>query len=150
MSDIRRPDSLDPGVRGRFAREISLPVPDANARSAILRLVTKHMTLSADVDFTAIGKATPGYVGADLHALASEAGLIAVRRIVQGMCSAFAPGAAGTDEASDGSSVGAGGVIGGLCESHVAVMKSLVTSPPPSDAKSQEDSPDDMMQDSGM
>lgn len=41
------------------------------------------MNLSPTVDFIALGKATPGYVGSDLYALCSEAGLVAVRRIVQ-------------------------------------------------------------------
>jgi ribosome biogenesis ATPase len=40
------------------------------------------MTLSPDVDLTSLGKSTPGYVGSDLYALCSEAGLEAIRRIV--------------------------------------------------------------------
>ena len=77
-----RPDSLDPGVRGRFAKEIALPVPDASARSAILKLMTCDMKLENEVDFVDLGRRTPGYVGADLKVLANEAGAVAVRRIV--------------------------------------------------------------------
>jgi ribosome biogenesis ATPase len=80
---------LDTGVRGRFSREIALPVPDASARTDILKLVTKTINLAPDVDLQSLGKATPGYVGSDLYALASEAGLEAIRRIVQDSTSAL-------------------------------------------------------------
>ena len=39
------------------------------------------MRLEGDFNFNALAKATPGYVGADLAALASAAGIIAVKRI---------------------------------------------------------------------
>ena len=55
-----RPDLLDPGVRGRFAKEIPLPVPDLQARSEILRLLCKNMKTAKDVDFTELGRVTPG------------------------------------------------------------------------------------------
>mmetsp|Transcript_7423 Transcript_7423/g.12481 ORF Transcript_7423/g.12481 Transcript_7423/m.12481 type:complete len:825 (-) Transcript_7423:114-2588(-) len=77
-----KPDSVDPGVRGRFSKELALPVPDSKARTLILKLATKQMKLDKDVDFEGLGKATPGFVGADLHALCSEAGVLAVKRIV--------------------------------------------------------------------
>lgn len=80
---IIRPDNIDPGVRGRFAREIALPVPDAPARSKILQLHTSKMNLSPSVDFSILGKLTPGFVGADLQALARESGMIAVCRIIK-------------------------------------------------------------------
>lgn len=75
-------DALEASTRGRFAREILLPVPDAAARSQILRIMSKGITLNADVDIDAISKCTPGYVGADLKALVREAGMMAVSRIV--------------------------------------------------------------------
>jgi ribosome biogenesis ATPase len=70
-------------VRGRFAKEIALPVPDATARTKILELQAQPMNLSPEVDFKLLGKLTPGYVGADLQALVREAGMIAVSRIIQ-------------------------------------------------------------------
>eukprot|EP01031_Cornospumella_fuschlensis_P037077 gene37077-45004_t len=80
-----KPDGIDGGVRGRFSREIPLPVPDANARSKILALHCKAMRLDANVDFKELGKMTPGYVGADLVGLGREAGMVAVTRIIQDM-----------------------------------------------------------------
>ena len=39
-----RADALDPGVRGRFARELSLPVPDAPSRTKILALMASKVS----------------------------------------------------------------------------------------------------------
>lgn len=80
---LYRPENIDPGVRGRFAKEIALPVPDAPARTKILQLQTSQMTLSPTVDFSKLGAITPGFVGADLQAMVREAGMIAVSRIIR-------------------------------------------------------------------
>ena len=77
-------DTLDAGLRGRFAQELTLPVPDAAARTQILKIVSKDLSVAADVDFKIIGKLTPGFVGADLISLVSEAGTRAVKRIISG------------------------------------------------------------------
>lgn len=47
-----RADALDAGVRGRFSRELSLPVPDAPSRTKILALMTARMKLALDVDLS--------------------------------------------------------------------------------------------------
>lgn len=51
--------------------------------SRILRVLAHKLRLAGDFDFRALAKATPGYVGADLTALTSAAGIIAVKRIFQ-------------------------------------------------------------------
>ncbi|RKP26560.1 ribosome biogenesis ATPase RIX7 [Syncephalis pseudoplumigaleata] len=78
-----RPDSLDPALRraGRFDREISMGVPDQEAREKILRVLTAKLRLAGDFDFRQLAKSTPGYVGADLNALTAAAGMVAVKRI---------------------------------------------------------------------
>lgn len=78
-----RPDAIDPALRraGRFDHEIALGVPDEQGREQILRVLAKKLRLSGDFDFRALAKATPGYVGADLTALTSAAGILAVKRI---------------------------------------------------------------------
>ncbi len=43
------------------------------------------LRLAGDFDFNMIAKLTPGYVGADLKALTAEAGMIAVKRIVNSL-----------------------------------------------------------------
>lgn len=57
-------------------------MPDAHARSSILQLITKGLNIDSDINYDTLGRLTPGFVGADLKALASEAGTRAVRRIV--------------------------------------------------------------------
>ncbi|KAJ7039494.1 P-loop containing nucleoside triphosphate hydrolase protein [Mycena alexandri] len=83
MGATNRPDSLDAALRraGRFDHEISMGVPDEAARAKILRVLSSKLRLDGDFDFTALAKATPGYVGADLAALTGAAGIIAVKRI---------------------------------------------------------------------
>lgn len=78
-----RPDSLDPALRraGRFEKEICLTVPDEEAREKILRVLCRKLRLSGDFDFRDLAKKTPGFVGADLSALTSEAGRAAINRI---------------------------------------------------------------------
>jgi ribosome biogenesis ATPase len=78
-----RPDSLDTSLRrtGRFDREICLGVPDVAARERILRVLAAKLRLDGEFDFALLARHTPGYVGADLSALANEAAVIAVNRI---------------------------------------------------------------------
>ncbi|EPQ54029.1 AAA-domain-containing protein [Gloeophyllum trabeum ATCC 11539] len=80
-----RPDSLDAALRraGRFDHEIAMGVPDEEARAQILRVLCAKLRLEGAYDFSALAKATPGYVGADLAALTGAAGIIAVKRIFQ-------------------------------------------------------------------
>ncbi|KAG8907123.1 hypothetical protein FRB99_005231 [Tulasnella sp. 403] len=82
-----RPDSLDAALRraGRFDHEITIGVPDEEAREQILRVQSAKLRLSGDFDLRALAKATPGYVGADLAALTGAAGVIAVKRIFEGL-----------------------------------------------------------------
>ncbi|KAJ1674842.1 Ribosome biogenesis ATPase rix7, partial [Spiromyces aspiralis] len=82
-----RPDSLDPALRraGRFDREIAMGVPDDEAREKILRVLCRKLRLAGDFDYAELAKRTPGYVGADLNALTTAAGMIAVKRIFHEM-----------------------------------------------------------------
>jgi transitional endoplasmic reticulum ATPase len=81
IAATNRPNSLDPALRrfGRFDREIDIGVPDEVGRMEVLRIHTKNMKLSEDVDLAEISKSTHGYVGADLAALCTEAALQCIR-----------------------------------------------------------------------
>ena len=81
IAATNRPNSLDPALRrfGRFDREIDIGVPDEVGRMEVLRIHTKNMKLSEDVDLAEIAKSTHGYVGADLAALCTEAALQCIR-----------------------------------------------------------------------
>merc|ERR1711920_591366 len=76
-----RPNSIDGALRrfGRFDREIDIGVPDENGRLEVLRIHTKNMKLSEDVDLEALAKETHGYVGADIAQLCTEAAMQCIR-----------------------------------------------------------------------
>lgn len=79
-----RADSLDPSLRrvGRFDQEICLGIPDRDARCQILRIICKSLRLESFFDFDLIASLTPGFVGADLLALATRAGLLAIKKML--------------------------------------------------------------------
>lgn len=78
------PNVLDPALRrpGRFDREITIPIPDRNARREILDIHTRGMPLAEGVDLDRIADITHGFVGADLEALAREAAMSCLRMIL--------------------------------------------------------------------
>ena len=84
IAATNRPNSIDPALRraGRFDREIEFPVPDRNGRLDILKIHSRNMPLTKDVDLDHIADITYGFVGADLWALAKEAAMSALRRIL--------------------------------------------------------------------
>ena len=79
-----RPNAIDPALRrpGRFDREIEIGVPDRDGRLEVLEIHTRGMPLSEDVDLKKLADVTHGFVGADLEALAKEAAIRALRRIL--------------------------------------------------------------------
>ena len=76
-----RPNTIDPALRrfGRFDREIDIGVPDEVGRIEILRIHTKNMKLSEDVDIADLSKNTHGFVGADLAQLCAESAMNCIR-----------------------------------------------------------------------
>ena len=84
IAATNRPDAIDEALRrpGRFDREIVIGVPDENGRREILAIHTRGMPLGDGVDLKELAKVTHGFVGADIAALAREAAIDAVRRIM--------------------------------------------------------------------
>ena len=78
------PNTLDPALRrpGRFDRELSIPIPDRHGRLEILQVHTRGMPLAEDVSLEKLAEITHGFVGADLEALAREAAMAALRKIL--------------------------------------------------------------------
>ena len=89
------PNVIDPALRrpGRFDREISISIPDRNGRLEILHIHTRGMPLAGDarphtkdfgvgVNLEKLADMTHGFVGADLEALAREAAMVALRKIL--------------------------------------------------------------------
>ena len=84
IAATNRPEAIDEALRrpGRFDREIIVGVPDENGRREILAIHTRGMPLGPRVDLKELARTTYGFVGADLGALAREAAIEAVRRIM--------------------------------------------------------------------
>jgi len=84
IAATNRPDSLDPALRrpGRFDREMQIGIPDRKGRKEILQIHTRGMPLTANVNLDKFADITHGYSGADLNALAKEAAMRALRRVM--------------------------------------------------------------------
>ena len=76
------PEVLDPALvrTGRFDRQVLIDRPDLRGREAVLRIHSRHVRLSGDVELQTIAARTPGMVGADLANIMNEAALLAARR----------------------------------------------------------------------
>ena len=77
-----RPDVLDPALLrpGRFDRQITVNLPDAKGREAILKVHAKNVKIHPDVDFATIAKGCPGYSGAELSNVINEAAILTARQ----------------------------------------------------------------------
>ncbi len=81
LAATNRPEVLDPALLrpGRFDRQVTIPLPNVQERTAILAVHCRGKRLADDVDLGAVARGTPGFSGADLANLANEAAIFAVR-----------------------------------------------------------------------
>ncbi|MHC1595092.1 MAG: proteasome-activating nucleotidase [Methanotrichaceae archaeon] len=81
VAATNRPDMLDPALLrpGRFDRLIYVPMPDREARLSILKIHTRDMNLHRDANLKQIADIADGASGAELKALATEAGMFAIQ-----------------------------------------------------------------------
>ena len=79
------PEVLDHALRrpGRFDREVVVRVPNRIGRLQILKIHSRGMPLADDVDLARLGEVTHGFVGADLEVLCKEAGMRALRDVLE-------------------------------------------------------------------
>ena len=82
IAATNRPDVLDPALLrpGRFDRQVTVGLPDKNAREEILKVHARNKVLDKNITLEFLAKRTPGFSGADLENLLNEAALLAVRR----------------------------------------------------------------------
>ena len=88
LAATNRPEILDKALLrpGRFDRRIEVDKPNLQGRLDTLKVHTKKIKLSEDVDLQKIAQATAGAVGADLANLVNEAALRAVRQGRKAVC----------------------------------------------------------------
>jgi cell division protease FtsH len=81
VAATNRADILDPALLrpGRFDRQVTVGNPDLKGREQILRVHTRSVALTPDVELRSIARGTPGFSGAELANLVNEAALFAVR-----------------------------------------------------------------------
>jgi len=84
IAATNRPDSIDPALRrpGRFDREVEIRVPDKAARKETFQIHTRGMPLDRDVNLDEFVEVTYGFTGADVAALAREAAMRSLRRVL--------------------------------------------------------------------
>ena len=82
LAATNRPEILDKALlrAGRFDRRIIVDRPNLAGRLQTLKVHTKHIKLTEDVDLNRIAQVTAGCVGADLANIVNEAALRAVRQ----------------------------------------------------------------------
>ena len=81
IAATNRPEILDPALKraGRFDRQVLVDRPDKSGRLEILKVHSRHVLMSEDVDFETLAAHTSGFAGADLANLINEAALLAAR-----------------------------------------------------------------------
>ncbi len=81
LGATNRPEILDPALLrpGRFDRQVLVDKPDLEGRHEILKIHSKNVKLSEEVNLRAIAQATAGLSGADLANIVNESALLAVR-----------------------------------------------------------------------
>ncbi|KAI6878427.1 26S protease regulatory subunit, partial [Hortaea werneckii] len=81
MFATNRPSTLDPALMrpGRIDRKIEFSLPDTEGRANILRIHAKSMSVERDIRWELISRLCPNSTGAELRAVATEAGMFAIR-----------------------------------------------------------------------
>ena len=81
IAATNRPDVLDPALLrpGRFDRRVIVDRPDIRGREEVLRVHSKKVPMSEDVNLAVLARGTPGFSGADLANMVNEAALTAAR-----------------------------------------------------------------------
>lgn len=76
-----RIDILDPAILrpGRFDRIIEIPIPDFDERQEIFKVHTRGMNINDEVNFNRLAEITDSCSGADIRAIVTEAGMLAIR-----------------------------------------------------------------------
>jgi transitional endoplasmic reticulum ATPase len=85
LAATNRLDMIDPALlrAGRFDFHLEIPAPDRETRIEILKIHTRKMPLSGDVDLAGLADASADLVGADLEAVCRKAAMKAIREFIE-------------------------------------------------------------------
>jgi len=88
IAATNRPDILDPALMrsGRLDRKVEFPHPDETAREKILRIHSRKMNVSGEVNYEELARSTDDFNAAQLKAVCVEAGMLALRRDSTEVC----------------------------------------------------------------
>ncbi|MHA1990673.1 MAG: AAA family ATPase [Candidatus Hodarchaeales archaeon] len=80
IAATNRPEILDKAITrpGRFDRKIEIGLPNDESREDIFKIHTKKMK-TKKIDYSLLSKETEGLNGAEIKAICTEAGLLAIR-----------------------------------------------------------------------
>jgi len=83
-----RIETLDPALLrpGRIDRKIEFPLPDIATKRNIFKIHTAKMSMAEDVDLEVFIQAKDDLSGADIKAICTEAGLLALRERRMKVC----------------------------------------------------------------
>lgn len=80
---VHSPEELDPSLRQKFQREISVGSPNKQGRLEILKIITSKMPLAEDVDLEKLSDATDQLQGIHLWKICQEAAARALRQSLE-------------------------------------------------------------------
>jgi len=85
LAASNHPQDIDEAFRRRFEKRIYIPLPNLEAREALLELNLKDVKLDNDVKIKDVGKRLAGYSGADLTSVCRDAAMMTMRRRINGL-----------------------------------------------------------------
>ena len=77
------PWDIDEALRRRLEKRIYIPLPDQDARRALLDINLKEVKLADDVNLDKIASLAEGYSGADVTSLCRDASMMSMRRLME-------------------------------------------------------------------
>ena len=83
VAATNRVDIIDPALLrpGRFDRIVEIPLPDEKGRLEIFKIHTRRMSIDKDVDLQELAARAVEHSGADIKAICTEAGMLAIREL---------------------------------------------------------------------
>ncbi|XP_071445604.1 katanin p60 ATPase-containing subunit A-like 1 isoform X2 [Hetaerina americana] len=85
LAATNHPWDIDEAFRRRFEKRIYIPLPDDEARVALLKLCLEGVAVDETLELEAVANKLEGYTGSDISNVCRDAALMSMRRKVEGM-----------------------------------------------------------------